>query len=132
MRHFSRDCTAPATIDTAQLKRNDLQPTVPVRVYAMTPANVETKSESVTGKIPIFRNKATIWFDSETIHSFMSSTRTSKVVVEPFDVEIAAAIPVGSIVVCKCVVRGCLISIKRRTLPADMVMFQMQGFDVIL
>jgi hypothetical protein len=81
----------------ALLKRNDLQLTVPAQVYAMTLVDVETKSESVTCKIPIFGNKATIWFDSETIHSFMSRTRTSKVVVEPFDVGMAVAIPVGSV-----------------------------------
>lgn len=64
----------------------------------------------------------------------MSSTFANlcRLVIEPLEVDLAVATPVGEIVVCRRVVRGCLMSVEGRVLPANLVVFAMKGFDVIL
>ena len=48
------------------------------------------------------------------------------------DVQLCVATPVGSIYQTEVVVRNCYIILQDRVLPADLVLLEIQGYDVIL
>jgi hypothetical protein len=58
--------------------------------------------------------------------------RLSILVVRSPDVNVAVATLIGKIVSCKCVVCGCPVSICGRVLSANLVIFAMNNYDVIL
>lgn len=73
-------------------------------------------------------------FDSGAMHSFVSYSfsRDCNLMSKWLDVDLAVATPVGKTVVCTSVVRNCPISIQGHVMPANLVIFEMSGFDVIL
>jgi hypothetical protein len=129
--HFSKECTAKGV---APLQGNVQKPLVPARMYAFGSEGLAEGSEVVTGTIPITGFEASVLFDSGATHSFISSTfvRLSRLAVRPLDVGLAVATPVGKTVVCKSAVCGCPLSICGKILPANLVVFAMFGYDVIL
>lgn len=101
----------------------------------MREAYTEAKeAKVVTGTIALLNGCASILFDSRATHSFMSSTyaKLCSINTEPLGLDISLATLVGIVVLCKRVVKNCPINIKWRTLPADLVLFKMLRFDVIL
>jgi hypothetical protein len=103
-------------------------------MYAFGSEGLAEGSEVVTGTIPITGFEASVLFDSGATHSFISSTfvRLSRLAVRPLDVGLAVATPVGKTVVCKSAVCRCPLSICGEILPANLVVFAMFGYDVIL
>jgi hypothetical protein len=75
-----------------------------------------------------------VLFDSGAKHSFVSYSfsRDCNLMSEWLDVDLAVATPVRKIVVSTSVVRNCPISIQGHVMPANLVIFEMSGFDVIL
>ena len=61
--HFSKDCVG---------KEGAQKPLVPTQVYVLIPGESEGRSEVVTRTIPIFGFEASILFDAEATHSFVS------------------------------------------------------------
>jgi hypothetical protein len=99
----------------------------------LTPSDTVASNKGVTGTFFIANCQATILFDSGATHSFVSSsfTRNCGLISEWLDVDLAVATPVGKTVVCTLVVRNCPIYVQGHV-PADLVIFEMSGFDVIL
>lgn len=58
--------------------------------------------------------------------------RLTRLAVRPLKVGLADTTLVGKTVVCKRVVFGCLVSICENVLPANLVVFSMNGYNVIL
>jgi hypothetical protein len=73
--HFARDCpqTGSSRGQESQASINQPRPTVPARIYAITPENVLAEDNAidvVTGMIPLFGRVACVLFDPGAIHSF--------------------------------------------------------------
>jgi hypothetical protein len=132
--HFARDCpkqkggAAPSQIG------NNRKPPTQARVYALTPSEAETETGVVTGTLPLFSGKAVILFDSGATHSFISAkyARRFHINLEPMEVGVVVSTLVGKSVICRKIVMGCPIHIEGRTLMANLIVFDMEGFDIIL
>jgi hypothetical protein len=129
--HFSKEFTAKGTTPP---QGNVQEPLVPARMYAIATEGPVEGSKVVTSTIPITGCEALVLFDSGATHSFISSTfvRLCRLAVKPLDVGLAVETLVGKTVVCKIAVCGCLLSICGKILPANLVVFAMFGYDVIL
>jgi hypothetical protein len=94
-------------------KKATQKPLAPARVYALVPREREGGSKVVTGTVPILGFEASILFDSEATHSFVSIVfvRLSRLVVRTLEPGLAVTTLVGETVVCKRVVCECSVSI---------------------
>ncbi|XP_040999414.1 uncharacterized protein LOC121245206 [Juglans microcarpa x Juglans regia] len=108
--------------------------TAPARVFALTPRDTETSNDVVTGTLSLFSCHASILFDSGATHSFISNhyVPLTEKIPEPLEPSMSVATPSGEHVNCDYVLIGCPIEIQGRILPADLIIFNMSGFDVIL
>ncbi|XP_040998170.1 uncharacterized protein LOC121244214 [Juglans microcarpa x Juglans regia] len=87
-----------------------------------------------SGTLSLFSRHASILFDSGATHSFISNhyVPLTEKIPEPLEPSMSVATPSGEHVNCDYVLIGCLIEIQGRILPADLIIFNMSGFDVIL
>jgi hypothetical protein len=92
------------------------------------------KNEAITGTLPLFTGNVVILFDSRATHSFISAKydRRFHINLEPMKVGVVVSTPVGRSVICRKIVIGCPIHIEGRTLTANLIVFNMEGFDIIL
>jgi hypothetical protein len=122
---FSKDCVSKGVAQ---------KPLAPARVYALVPGESEGRLEVVTSTAPILGFEASILFDSEATHSFVSIVfvSLSRIVVRTLELGLAITTPVEKNVVCKCVVCKCPVSIYGRVLLANLVVLTMFSYDVIL
>jgi hypothetical protein len=113
---------------------NNRKPPTKAKVYAFTPSEAKTENEVVTGTLPLFSGKTVILFDSGATHSFISTKcgRRFHINLEPMEVEVVISTLVGKSVICRKIVMGCPIHIEERTLMANLIVFDMEGFDIIL
>lgn len=100
-------------------------------MYALTPSEAETKNKVITGILSLFTGKAVVLFDFDATHSFISARRFC-VSVEPMKVGVLVATLVGKSVICRKIVLGCPIYIEGRTLMTNLIVFDMEWFDIIL
>jgi hypothetical protein len=100
----------------------------------LTPGDAVASNEVVTCTLLISSRKATVLFDSGATHSFVSYSFSQycNLMSEWLDVDLAVASPVGKTVVCTSVVKNCPISVQGHVMPANLVIFEMSEFDVIL
>jgi hypothetical protein len=124
-RHFARECRTPVNNLTNQNRPGGQRNTAPARVYALTPGDIAVSNEVVTGTLLIASCQATILFDSEATHSFVSSsfTRNCGLRFEQLDVDLAVTTPIGKTVVCTSIVKDCPISVRDQVMPANLVIF---------
>jgi hypothetical protein len=106
-------------------------------VFALIPGNADTEAENidvVTGTIPLFGSLACTLFDSGATHSFVSATyaKICNICFEPLRQNITVATPVVDSLICSKVAEDCPISIGGRILLANLTVFKMLGYDVIL
>ena len=132
--HFARDCPKTKEGIASLQTRNNHRPPTQARVYALTPSEAEMENGAITGTLPLFTGKAIILFDSGATHSFISAKYAKRfhINLEPMEIGVVVSTLVGKSVLCKKLVRGCPIHIKGRTLTANLIVFDMEGFDIIL
>jgi hypothetical protein len=113
---------------------NNRRPPTQARVYALTPSEAKTDNKVVIGILPLFIDNAVILFDSGVTHSFISGkyARRFYINLEPMEVGVVVSTLVGKSVICRKIVLGCPIHIERRTLTANLIVFNMEGFNIIL
>jgi hypothetical protein len=123
--HFNRDYVSKGVAQ---------KPLVPARVYALVPGESEGGSEVVAGTALILGFEASIMFDSEATHSFVSIVfvRLSRLVVRTLKPGLTVTTPIGKTVVYKRVVCECPISICGRVLHPNLVVLPMFSYNVIL
>jgi hypothetical protein len=114
--------------------RNNHKPPTQARVYALTPSEAKTENGVVTGTLPLLSGKAVILFDSGATHSFISTkyARRFHINLEPMKVGVVVSTPVSKSLICRKIVMGCPIQIEGRTLTANLIVFDMEGFNIIL
>jgi hypothetical protein len=132
--HFVRDCPKQRGGVASLQTRNNRRPPTQARVYALTPSEAETENGVVTGILPLFTSKAVILFDSGATHSFISTeyARRFHINLEPMEVGVVIFTPMGKLVICRKIGMGCPIHIEGSTLTANLIVFNMEGFDIIL
>jgi hypothetical protein len=133
-KHFARDCPKAKGGATSLQARNNHRPPTQARVYALTPSEAKKENGVVRGILPLFTGKVVILFDSGATHSFISTkyARRFHINLEPMEVGVAVSTSVGKSVLCRKLVRGCPIHIEGRTLMANLIVFNMDRFDIIL
>jgi hypothetical protein len=94
----------------------------------------EENTDVETGTIPLFGNLASTLFDSGATHSFISSTyvKLCSMITQPLNQNISVSTPAGDVVTCRKFIEDCPIVIEDRVLLANLAIFQMLGFDIIL
>jgi hypothetical protein len=130
--HIARDCSKGGAVPSQAM--DNRRPPTQARVYSLTPGEAETENEVVTGFLPLFTGKAIVLFDSGATHSFISVkyARRFHVSIEPMEVGVLVASLVGKTVICRKIVLNCPICIEGRNLTANLIVFDMEGFDIIL
>ncbi|XP_035545519.1 uncharacterized protein LOC118348279 [Juglans regia] len=111
-----------------------------VTLLRMTPGDVDYEAPEthdagvITGRVRLYDFYACILFDSGASQSFVSATfvRMCNLVTEPLPQSLVVALPNGEIVCCSKVALGCPLDLGGRTLDADLIVFKLLGFDIIL
>ncbi|KAF5454930.1 hypothetical protein F2P56_024559 [Juglans regia] len=130
--HLARDCPIKKLREPS---RNGGEKTQAIaRVYTLTPVDAEASNDVVTGKLSLFSRHASILFDSGATHSFISNhyAPLAEKIPEPLEPSMYVATPSGDHIICDSMLIGCPIKIQGRILPADLIIFNMSEFDVIL
>jgi hypothetical protein len=138
--HFQRNCQVAATgAQKPQGGNSQQKQPTQVRVYSLTLGSTddeenEENTDVVTGTIPLFGSLACTLFDSGATHSFVSAAyaKLSCMKIEPLRRNISVVTPIGDSLTCRKVVENCSIVIEGRALPANLVVFDMLGYAVIL
>jgi hypothetical protein len=129
--HFIRDCPM-TTVGGSRPQGGGSQQQYPAqaRVYSLTPGGVDDDegfADVVTGTVPLFSSLACTLFDSGATQSFISSTyvKLCGINTQPLEQNINVITPASDVITCKKSVKDCPIIIGKRTLPANLVVFQM-------
>ncbi|XP_035542910.1 uncharacterized protein LOC118345683 [Juglans regia] len=143
--HFAREC--PSLVQGGQGGRGgrrggrgNQRQLVQARVYAVTPGDVDYEAPEthdagvITGRVRLYDFYACTLFDSGASQSFVSATfaRMCNLVTEPLPQSLVVALPNSEIVCCSKVALGCPLDLGGRTLDADLIVFKLLGFDIIL
>ena len=107
------------------------------RVYYLKARQEEETQDPhavVSGTLLVNHLFTRVLFDTGTTHSFINPETAKRLAceLEEMDVQLCVAIPVGSIYQTKAVVRNCPITIHDEVFLADLVLLEIQGYDVIL
>jgi len=94
---------------------------------------LEVEEEEETGD-PYTVVLGTLLVNYVLTHSFINPATAKRLACEPdeIDVQLCVAIPIGSIYQTEAVVRDCPIAIHNKVFPADLVLLEIQGYNVIL
>ncbi|KAA0067484.1 ty3-gypsy retrotransposon protein [Cucumis melo var. makuwa] len=104
------------------------------RVFATTRQEAERAGTVVTGTLPILGHYAFVLFDSGSSHSFISSVFVQHVglEVEPLGSVLSVSTPSGEVLLSKEQIKACRVEIANRMLDVNLLVLDMQDFDVIL
>ena len=75
-----------------------------------------------------------VLFDAGATHSFINPTiaRRPACLLDEMDVQLCVTTPVGSVYQAELVFKNCPVVIQNRIFPTDLVLLEIQGYDVIL
>lgn len=104
------------------------------RIFALTQKDEEASNGVVKGKISISSSLAKCLFDSGSTHSFVSPCFAQKLYVAPtyMDVILSIATPLGVSLDADLVYGDCVVQVEGKGLPADLILLDMNDFNVIL
>ena len=100
----------------------------------MTPQDAQASNAVVTGTISVCYYDARVLFDPGATHSFITSVFASKVAYQPSRMfyPLSMASPLSDELETDVFLPSCPVLIEGRELPADLVLLDVIGFDVIL
>ncbi|RVW60053.1 Retrovirus-related Pol polyprotein from transposon 17.6 [Vitis vinifera] len=115
-------------------KEDKQKPKAQGRVFAMTHRDAQATSDVVTGTLRIHTLFARVLIDPGSTHSFVSVSFAGLLglPVASMDFDLIVATPVGDSVVASRMLRNCIVMIGYREMPVDLVLLDLQDFDVIL
>ena len=104
------------------------------RVYALITQDAQATDTMVAGILPLFSAHAKVLFYPSSTHSFVSYAFAKNHDKSPelLDFELSVSTPVSDTLMTNLVLKSCIICIEGRELLADLVLLDMQDFDVIL
>ncbi|XP_074562767.1 uncharacterized protein LOC141819334 [Curcuma longa] len=127
----------PAALEGPQLNQGRLEapPVVTnARVFSITKEDVANASTVVTGQIYVYSQFATTLFDTGATHSFISVSFAKKIDIplQVLDSKFLTTLPSGEVMASTQMLRAVPIGIAERELYCDLIVLDMQDFDVIL
>ncbi|RVW79623.1 Transposon Ty3-I Gag-Pol polyprotein [Vitis vinifera] len=136
--HLIRDCPENRKFVIGKPKEENKEdkqkPKAQGRVFAMTHRDAQATSDVVTGTLRIHTLFARVLIDPGSTHSFVSVSFAGLLglPVASMDFDLIVATPVGDSVVASRMLRNCIVMIGYREMPVDLVLLDLQDFDVIL
>ncbi|XP_035539657.1 uncharacterized protein K02A2.6-like [Juglans regia] len=143
--HFAREC--PSLVHGGQGGRGgrrggrgNQRQLVQAQVYVVTHGDVDYDAPEthdagvITGRVRLYDFYACTLFDSGASQYFVSATfaQMCNLVTEPLSQSLLVSLPNGEMVWCSKVALGCPLDFGGRTLDADLIVFKLLGFDIIL
>ncbi|RVW80541.1 Retrovirus-related Pol polyprotein from transposon 17.6 [Vitis vinifera] len=136
--HLTKDCPENRKFITGKPKEENKEdkqkPKAQGRVFAMTHRDAQATSDVVTGTLRIHTLFARVLIDPGSTHSFVSVSFAGLLglPVASMDFDLIVATPVGDSVVANRMLRNCIVMIGYRKMPVDLILLDLQDFDVIL
>ena len=136
--HLIRDCPKNKGFIIGKPKEenkdNKQKPRAQGRVFSMTHGDAQTTSDVVACTIRIHTFFASALIDPSSTHSFVSISFVALlgILVASMDFDLIVATHVGDSVVTSKMLKDCLVMIGYRKIPVDLVLLDLQDFDVIL
>jgi hypothetical protein len=103
-------------------------------VYALTLGDAAALNSVVSGTLPISSSRVVVLFDSGATHLFVSYcfAKANSLEPEALDINLVVATLIGNTILCTSVVKNCPILVEGHVMPANLVVFEISGFDIIL
>jgi hypothetical protein len=116
------------------LEEQDLKEAEHKHGYIRSHLDEEEYTDVVTGTIPLFGNLVCTLFDSGATHSFISSiyVKLCSMITQSLNQNITISTPARDVATCRKFIEDCPIIIEDRVLPANLAIFHILGFDIIL
>ena len=110
------------------------RPQTQARVFAVTQHQADVAPEVMTGTIQVFDRDAYALIDPGATHSFISMKFITQVNLEiqPIDCSMVVSLPTGDSLIADRVYMGCRVIIEGYEFRANLVLLDIQDFDVIL
>jgi len=108
---------------------------VPARVYTMTQEEADRKDSTVIcGNVSLLGLVTYVLIDSGATHSFISKTLVESLGIKPETLAVGylIVVPSGEYMESTSLVKQCPIQIEDRSLEADLILLDLQDFDLIL
>ena len=88
----------------------------------------------VSGTLLVNHFSTRVLFDAGATHSFINPATRKRLAckLDEMDMQLCVTTPVGSIYQIEDVVRNCPFVIHDRVLPTNLILLEIQGYDVIL
>ena len=103
-------------------------------MFAVTQQEADVAPEVMTGTIQVFDSDAYVLIDPDATHSFISAKFIAQVNIEiqPIDCSMVVSLPTGDLLIADRVYMGCRVIIEGHEFRANLVLLDIQNFDVIL
>ena len=110
------------------------RPQTQARVFAVTQQEADVAPEVMTGTIQVFDSDAYVLIDPGAAHSFISAKFIAQVNIEiqPINCSMVVSLPTGDSLIADRVYMGCRVIIEGHEFRANLVLLDIQDFDVIL
>ena len=110
------------------------RPQTQARVFAVTQQEADVAPEVMTGTIQVLESDAYVLIDPGATHSFISAKFIAQVNIEiqPIDCSMVVSLPTGDSLIADRVYMGCRVIIEGHEFMANLVLLDIQDFDVIL
>ena len=110
------------------------RPQTQARVFTVTHQKVDVAPEVMTGTIQVFNRDTYVLIDPSATHLFISTKFIAQVKIEiqPIDCSMVVSLPTGDSLIADIVYMGCRVIIKGREFRANLVLLDIQDFDIIL
>ncbi|KAL0373239.1 UNVERIFIED_CONTAM: Transposon Ty3-G Gag-Pol polyprotein [Sesamum calycinum] len=104
------------------------------RIYSMTREEAPASNDVISGTILLFDVEAYVLIDPGSMHSYISSEFTSKIPgrSSPLGYNLMVYLPLGGGVVVNSIRKGSIVRTGCVNLPVDLVVMDLEEFDVIL
>ena len=103
-------------------------------MFTVTQQEADVAPEVMTGTIQVFESDAYVLIDPGATHSFISAKFIAQVNIEiqPIDCSMVVSLPTGDSLIADIVYMGCRVIIEDHEFMANLVLLDIQDFDVIL
>ena len=103
-------------------------------MFAVTQQEADVAPEAMTGTIQVCDSDANVLIDPGATHSFISVKFIAQVNIEiqPIDCSMVVSLPTGDSLIADRVYMGCRVIIEGYEFMANLVLLDIQDFDVIL
>ena len=110
------------------------RPQTQAKVFAVTQQEADVAPEVMTCTIQVFESDAYVLIDPGATHSFISAKFIAQVNIEiqPIDCSMVVSLPTGDSLISDRVYMGCRVIIEGHEFRANLVLLDIQDFDVIL